>query len=60
MSSVISTMDVIMLGFIGAGVTGFIVLFLYSQKVVIGVITYIMVFSMFFVLALGTWILNGT
>lgn len=39
LSSVINTMDCIMLGFVGAAVCGFIVLILYTQKVIIGFIT---------------------
>lgn len=49
-----------MLGFVGSGVTGFIVLILYTQKLIIGVITYIMVFAMAIVLAFGFWIVNST
>lgn len=59
MSSVMSTMDVIMLGFLGSGVTGFIVLFLYTQKVFIGLVTYIMVGSVMGVLGFGCFIVNG-
>jgi len=60
LTSITGTLDVIMLGFLGSGVVGFIVLILYTQKVIIGLITYTMVFSMLVVLCLGTWIVNST
>lgn len=59
LSSIMSTMDCIMIGFLGAAITGFLVLILYSAKPFIGLITYAMVFSMLFVIAFGTWIVNG-
>jgi len=39
LSSITGTLDVIMIGFLGSGVIGFLVLILYTQKVIIGIIT---------------------
>jgi len=56
---VLNVLDVVLLGLVGAAVTGFIVLILYTQKVIIGAITYAMVFSLAVVLGLATWISQG-
>lgn len=60
LSSITGTLDVIMLSFLAAGVTGFLVLCLYTQKLFIGLVTYVMVFSVLVVLVFGTWIVNST
>jgi len=60
LSSITGTLDIIMLSFLAAGVTGFLVLCLYTQKLFIGLVTYVMVFSVLVVLVFGTWIVNST
>lgn len=39
LNSIMTTLDVCLLGFLGSGVMGFIVLLLYTQKLIIGFIT---------------------
>jgi hypothetical protein len=59
LSSIIYSMDMIILAFLGSAIFGFILLVLYAWKPFITVLSYTMVFSVMIVLLAGAGIVNG-
>jgi len=59
MSSILYSLDMIMLGLLGATVFGFVTLALFAYKPFITIVTYFMVFSLCFVFLIGAFMLNG-